>query len=109
MSRLPEVWGEDAHLWNPRRFFDLDKEKQTTVGLYANLMSFGSGSKACLGWRFAVIELQSLLVDLIENFEIDIPAEKPDIQRVPAGVMIPMIRNQMRLGSQMPLKLTPLN
>jgi hypothetical protein len=35
--RLPEVWGEDADEWNPRRFRHVDKEKQISVGLYANL------------------------------------------------------------------------
>ncbi len=36
-SRLPEVWGEDASEWNPGRFRHVDKEKQISVGLYANL------------------------------------------------------------------------
>jgi hypothetical protein len=35
--RLPEVWGEDAGEWNPGRFRHVDKEKQISVGLYANL------------------------------------------------------------------------
>jgi hypothetical protein len=36
-TRHPEVWGSDAGEWNPRRFLHLDKEKQISVGLYANL------------------------------------------------------------------------
>ena len=35
--RLAEVWGEDADKWNPGRFLHVDKEKQISVGLYANL------------------------------------------------------------------------
>ena len=35
--RVPEVWGEDAGEWNPKRFLHIDKEKQISVGLYANL------------------------------------------------------------------------
>jgi len=69
-------------------------------------MSFGGGNRACLGWRFTILELQAIIVELIENFEFAIPADKPDIQRVPAGVMVPMIRGKMRLGSQMPLKIS---
>ncbi len=36
-NRLPSVWGSDADEWNPRRFLDMSKEKQTSVGVYANL------------------------------------------------------------------------
>ena len=35
--RLPSVWGDDAEVWNPDRFFRIDAEKQVKVGVYANL------------------------------------------------------------------------
>lgn len=34
---LPQVWGEDSHVWNPDRFFRIDVGKQTNVGMFANL------------------------------------------------------------------------
>ena len=40
-DRLPGVWGEDAHIWNPERFLREDKSRQTSVGLYANLYVLG--------------------------------------------------------------------
>lgn len=36
-NRLPEVWGPDADDWNPRRFLEKPKDKQTSVGVFANL------------------------------------------------------------------------
>lgn len=36
-NRLPSVWGSDAEEWNPGRFLDVSQEKQTFVGVYANL------------------------------------------------------------------------
>ena len=36
-SRLPSVWGEDANEWNPLRFLDAPKDKQISIGVYANL------------------------------------------------------------------------
>ncbi|KAL0954104.1 hypothetical protein HGRIS_005250 [Hohenbuehelia grisea] len=40
-NRLPSVWGEDADKWNPKRFLDDSmKDKQTSLGVLANLMTF---------------------------------------------------------------------
>ncbi len=36
-ARLPEVWGADADKWNPERFLNIDKSKQTSVGVSENL------------------------------------------------------------------------
>ncbi|KZT63987.1 cytochrome P450 [Daedalea quercina L-15889] len=108
-NRLPEVWGKDARMWNPYRWMNnTGREKQINVGVYGNLLTFSGGVKACIGWRFTVIELQAICVELLENFEFAIPDDKPDIQRVPGGLMIPMIRGKPQLGSQMPLKVTPI-
>ncbi|EEB92190.1 hypothetical protein MPER_09336, partial [Moniliophthora perniciosa FA553] len=46
-NRLKEVWGEDADEWNPSRF--LDTKRQTMLGVFGNLMTFGAGVRACLG------------------------------------------------------------
>ena len=58
-------------------------------------------------WRFTVLEIQAVLVELIENFKFALPDEKPEIQRVPAGITIPMVKNKWGLGSQMPLRISP--
>jgi len=65
------------------------------------------------------MEAQALAVHLIETFEFSIPEDKPKIlvsflddfsshqltisQRVPTGVMMPMIDGHMEKGVQMPL------
>lgn len=52
----------------------------------------------------SLIEQQALIVELLEHFVFELPPDKPEIQRMPSGiVMIPMIRNKLELGSQMPL------
>ncbi|KAI0306241.1 cytochrome P450 [Multifurca ochricompacta] len=92
-SRLPEVWGEDADKWNPERFHQLDKEKQISLGLYANLINFSGGIRGCLGWRFAIIEMQAIAAALLENFEFSLPPQTPETQitRKPLRLMVPMV------------------
>ncbi|KAJ3778039.1 cytochrome P450 [Lentinula raphanica] len=107
-NRLTQVWGDDANTWRPNRFMQ-DTKKNITVGVYSNLMTFGAGVRACIGWRFALMELQAILFCLLERFEFCPPPPEgsfrglEDIQRVPAGLMIPMKRGNWREGLQMPL------
>ncbi|RPD64885.1 cytochrome P450 [Lentinus tigrinus ALCF2SS1-7] len=106
-NRLPSVWGENPDVWNPDRFFRIDPTKQTKLGVYANLVSFSGGVRSCIGWRFALIEMQALASELLEKFEFSLPKDEVyDIQRLPAGMMIPLVRGKWHLGSVMPLCVT---
>ncbi|THG97108.1 hypothetical protein EW026_g4830 [Hermanssonia centrifuga] len=108
-NRLPDVWGNDANEWNPMRFVDASEEKQVKVGILANLMTFSAGIRGCIGWRFSVIEMQAIMFDLVENFKFALAEDKPDILRVPMGIMGPMVEGKMHEGVQLPLRVTPLN
>lgn len=55
-----------------------------------------------------MIEMQAITVDLVENFQFSIPKEKPEIIRVPSGIMGPMVKGKMHEGMQMPLHVTAL-
>ncbi|KAF9024375.1 cytochrome P450 [Hymenopellis radicata] len=88
-SRNPIVWGDsDADQWNPNRFLKGDQRLgDTTLGVFANLMTFslslffrmmvtradadsGAGIRACIGWRFTIMELQTISVDLLSAFSL---------------------------------------
>ncbi|KAH7920396.1 cytochrome P450 [Leucogyrophana mollusca] len=103
-NRLESVWGEDAAEWNPTRF--LHDEERTSVGVFANLMTFG-GVRGCIGWRFALLEMQAVLVELIERFDFQFP-EGVEIIRLNAGIMIPMVKGKMQEGAQVPLRVSLL-
>lgn len=103
-NRLQSVWGEDADKWNPSRFLDDGREK-SSLGVFANLMTFSAGLRACIGWRFAVLEMQAVLVELVENFEYRFP-EGVEIIRLNAGLMAPMVEGKMHEGVQMPLEVS---
>ncbi|KAK0475208.1 cytochrome P450 [Armillaria novae-zelandiae] len=105
-NRLPSIWGADAEEWNPARF--LDKNIPVSLGVYANLMSFSSGSRACIGWRFAVMEVQTILANLIQNFEFRLP-EGVVIQHFPgAQAIMPVVKGEAHRGTRIPLKVTNL-
>ncbi|KAI9446023.1 cytochrome P450, partial [Lactarius indigo] len=93
-NRLPEIWGADANEFKPKRFLNIDKSKRSNVGLFGNFICFvASGPGACIGWRFAVLEMQTIIVTLLENFEFSLPpqTEKTRIYRKPIGLMAPRV------------------
>ncbi|KAA1474645.1 cytochrome P450 [Dentipellis sp. KUC8613] len=95
-NRMPEVWGEDAHEFNPERFLGSRGAKGTSVGVYANLLNFSGGLRACIGWRFSILEQQALSAMLLENFEFSIPQNTTakDVKRKPSLVMVPIIEDE---------------
>ncbi|KAH7909501.1 cytochrome P450 [Hygrophoropsis aurantiaca] len=104
-NRLESVWGEDAAEWNPNRF--VESRERTTVGIFANLMTFSAGIRGCIGWRFAVLEMQAVLAELIETFDFRFP-DDVEIIRLNAGLMVPMVRGKMQEGIQIPLHVSVL-
>ncbi|KAK0235612.1 cytochrome P450 [Armillaria nabsnona] len=106
-NRHPTVWGPTANVWNPDRFLG-ELDKTTPVGVYANVLSFSAGVRSCIGWRFAVMEMQTAVFELVESFEFSLPKKDLQIKRQPAFIMLPMVRDEMSKGTQMPLHLTPI-
>lgn len=58
---------------------------------------------SCIAWRFAVLELQSFLVELINNFEFSLTPEAQMVRRESCFVMAPTIEGQVEKGNQLPL------
>ncbi|KAK0457464.1 cytochrome P450 [Desarmillaria tabescens] len=109
-NRLPSVWGNDAEEWNPGRFVDGRGIKQTSLGVYANLMTFSAGIRGCIGWRFAVMELQSVVTELLDNFEFSMPNGASKLQHGPVGAgLTPIVPGKAEEGPQIPLRIIALN
>ncbi|KAJ6561522.1 hypothetical protein DFH09DRAFT_1364460 [Mycena vulgaris] len=100
VSTLPSVWGPDADKWNPGPFMNPDlKNNQVPVGLHANLRAFGM-------FRFALLEMQSTIVEIVENVKLTRPPGMEDIvmMRVPVGaIMAPMVKGKFDERTRMPL------
>ncbi|KAF8149244.1 cytochrome P450 [Mycena galopus ATCC 62051] len=106
-NRNTDVFGEDAHKFNPERWLDgsLQDKATTKLGVYANLMTFGSGHRACIAQhRRSVYEYQAFLVELVKNFEFSMdPTLATKIRREASLVMLPTIHGEVELGPQLPV------
>lgn len=99
-NRLKEVWGEDSHEWNPSRF--INHQKPTTLGVFGNLMTFSGGVRGCIGWRFAVLEIQVVLAALVESFRFSVP-EGLEVEQMRPGLATPLVKGRWKEGPQMPI------
>jgi len=104
-NRDKDLWGEDAHEFKPDRWLDgaMGDRKLPGIGVYSHLMTFFSGTRACLGWRFALIEIQAFLSTLVGKFEFAMTDKAERILRQPVLVMAPMVDGELERGIQMPL------
>ncbi|KAF9234005.1 cytochrome P450 [Melanogaster broomeanus] len=104
-NRITELWGEDAHEFNPDRWLEgiANDKKHVSVGVYSNLMTFLGGARACIGWQFAVIEMQAFLVEMVGKFEFAMTDNTKRIRREAFAVMTPMFEGETDGGVQLPL------
>ncbi|KAJ6516676.1 cytochrome P450 [Mycena vitilis] len=91
--RLESAWGEHAMKFNPRRWLEEPVYKgEPTDGVYANLLTFLSGPRACLGWRFAILEMQVFLCQLVGKFTFSLPEGQSTNTRF-ANTLMPVMAN----------------
>ncbi|KAI6019151.1 cytochrome P450 [Pisolithus marmoratus] len=102
-NRNPDVWGDDADVFNPDRWMSDDGKEAATVGVYANLLTFWDGPRACIGWRLAVIETQIFLIEIISRFEVSLSEKATRIRREACGVVAPTVEGEVEKGVQLPL------
>jgi len=101
----PKVWGEDSYEWKPERWLQpmRDEVAQAKIpGVYSNLMTFIGGGRACIGFKFAQLEMKVVLTLLIESFKFT-PSDKRIIWKM-RGLTIPAVEGDSDpLRIQLPL------
>jgi cytochrome P450 len=102
-NRHREMWGADANEWRPERWLsplaassqaqDVDasfsgegaaaasrrsvlgvKDGVRFPGIYSNMMTFLGGSRSCIGFKFAEMEIKQVLATLILRLHVALPA-----------------------------------
>ncbi|KAK7042069.1 cytochrome P450 [Favolaschia claudopus] len=92
-QRLPSRWGGDSHTFRPSRWLDGGVTQGQAVGPYANLLSFLGGPRVCLGWRFAILEMQVFFSELISKCSFALPEGSERITMRLAGSLTPVLPN----------------
>jgi len=105
LNMAKHVWGEDAHKFNPDRWDDLSPVARSAPGLWANLMTFGAGPRSCIGHRFSMMEMKTMMFTLIPAFTFSTTVE---IRKVNVVLIRPYIKGRFRDGPQLPLLVTPI-
>ncbi|CZT24090.1 related to pisatin demethylase / cytochrome P450 monooxygenase [Ramularia collo-cygni] len=67
-NRSTEVFGLDANTWRPQRWIEKD-ESADSVPSQDSLMTFGRGSRGCLGKNLALVEAHKYIASFVRNFE----------------------------------------
>ncbi|VDB84948.1 unnamed protein product [Peniophora sp. CBMAI 1063] len=59
-----DIWGSDAGEWKPERW--LSPLPQTNIpGVLANTLTFSGGGRACIGFKFSLLELKAMLAQFV--------------------------------------------
>ncbi|KIJ26205.1 hypothetical protein M422DRAFT_192534, partial [Sphaerobolus stellatus SS14] len=63
--------------------------------------------RACIGYRFAMVEFKCLIFALIRGFQFELAVAPEQIGKKSTVVTRPVVKSELEKGSQLPLKITP--
>ncbi|KDR83061.1 hypothetical protein GALMADRAFT_238857 [Galerina marginata CBS 339.88] len=109
LNRAKSIWGEDASEFKPERWQNIPEAASAVPGVWSNLMTFLGGPRACIGYRFSIIETKALLFTLIRAFEFQLAVAPNDVVKRAGLVLRPMVKSEPKAGNQMPLVLKAVN
>ncbi|KIK78551.1 hypothetical protein PAXRUDRAFT_834515 [Paxillus rubicundulus Ve08.2h10] len=107
MNRLKKLWGPDAHEFKPGRWDDLPKVVSNIPGVWGNMLTFLGGPRACIAYRFAIIEMKALLFTLVRAFEFEPAVRASQIGKVGIFLQRPILLGDSTNKVQLPLSVKP--
>ncbi|KAI0643934.1 cytochrome P450 [Trametes meyenii] len=105
LNRSKKLWGEDALEFKPERWENPPEAISSIPGVWGHMLSFLGGPRACIGYRFSLIEMKALIFVLVRAFEFELAVPPEDVQKKTSLVQRPLLRSAPEQGSQMPLLL----
>ncbi|KAF7985647.1 hypothetical protein HWV62_2167 [Athelia sp. TMB] len=102
------TWGPDALEFKPERWDAVPAEAQHVPGVWAHQMTFSAGPRACIGYKFSLVETKALLFALVRAFEFELAVAGADIRGSASSVVQrPFVVSEPEKGVQMPLIVRP--
>ncbi|ESK95440.1 cytochrome p450 [Moniliophthora roreri MCA 2997] len=102
-----DIWGADAAVFDPERWMDPKRLPETVKWVQAqgNMLTFGDGSKVCLGRAFAIIEFKTVVSYLVRSFALEqVDGIELEFYRVGGNTIKPVIRGGGFEDTRMPLR-----
>jgi cytochrome P450 len=107
INRSKNIWGEDAAEFKPERWDSVPEGATNIPGVWGKQLSFLGGPRACIGYRFSIIEMKALLFTLIRAFELELAVPAKDIRSKQSIVQRPIVVTEPENGHQLPLVIKP--
>ncbi|KAI0360871.1 cytochrome P450 [Trametes cingulata] len=105
IHRSKAIWGEDAAEFKPERWEQPPEAISDMPGVWAHLLTFIGGPRACIGYRFSLVEFKAIMFHIIRSFEFEpaVPAEDIVVRTMP--LPRPSLRSlPAKEGFRLPLK-----
>ncbi|KAI0028313.1 cytochrome P450 [Vararia minispora EC-137] len=109
VNRDKATWGPDAEEWRPERWLSPLPDSVTEArvpGVYANLLTFIGGGHACIGFKFAQLEMKVALSRLVPSFRFA-PSEREIVWRF-GGAVTPSVKGSTSNEAELPLLISPV-
>ncbi|KAJ7777801.1 cytochrome P450 [Mycena olivaceomarginata] len=108
VNRDPALWGADAHQFRPERWERSPALSTSIPGLWSQMLTFLGGPRACIGFRFPLVELKALMFTLVRALEFELAVPAADIGRLAMTIVQqPVVRSDLAAGTQMPILIRP--
>ncbi|TFK51307.1 cytochrome P450 [Heliocybe sulcata] len=75
LNRNKALWGADAYEWKPERWLaplPAEITDSKIPGVYSNIMTFWGGPRGCIGFKFSLLEMKTVLSVLVETFKFEL-------------------------------------
>ncbi|TDL20266.1 cytochrome P450 [Rickenella mellea] len=107
VNRSKTIWGDDAYEWKPERWLSNTLPVKRVPGVYSSLLTFSAGPRACIGFKFAELEMKCILSMLVSAYTFELPDKKEIIWNL-GGIQTPSIKDAALQTPTLPLKVSKL-
>ncbi|GAA6059304.1 hypothetical protein JCM10212_005884 [Sporobolomyces blumeae] len=106
-NRNPAIFGDDAEEFRPERWIASEggDKIESKMGIWSGQMTFLAGPRSCIGYKFALLEIKTVLSVLLDAFEFFPRNPGMEIERGTQVITRPFVKGEVHLGTRMPLKI----